>query len=108
MRAWKKQMASLPRHRQLEAERMQNTRQPIKIKKKKTSGYAIFCSEYRRKYATEDPGMQFSDISKQVAEDWRNCAESVKRTYEEKAQRFNEEEAPSIVSRRRAVSSFLM
>ena len=24
------------------------------------------CSEYRRKYATEDPGMQFSDISKQV------------------------------------------
>ena len=24
----------------------------------------------------------------QVAEDWRNCAESVKRTYEEKAQRF--------------------
>ena len=23
-------------------------------------------SEYRRKYATEDPGMQFSDISKQV------------------------------------------
>merc|ERR1719382_391525 len=42
MRAWKKQMASLPRHRQLEAERMQNTRQPMKIKKKKTSGYAIF------------------------------------------------------------------
>ena len=26
----------------------------------------IHCSEYRRKYATEDPGMQFSDISKQV------------------------------------------
>ena len=27
-----------------------------------------------------------------MAEDWRNCAESVKRTYKEKAQRFNVEE----------------
>ena len=85
-------MASLPRHKQLEAERIQNTRQPMKIKKKKTSGYAIFCSEYRRKYATEEPAMQFTDISKQVAEDWRTCDESVKRTYEDKAQRFNVEE----------------
>ena len=31
-----------------------------------TSLLSFHCSEYRRKYATEDPGMQFSDISKQV------------------------------------------
>ena len=34
----------------------------MKIKKKKTSGYAIFTSEQRRKYASEQPELQFSDI----------------------------------------------
>ena len=38
----------------------------MKIKKKKTSGYAIFCSEQRRQYAASQPDLQFSDISKKV------------------------------------------
>ena len=38
----------------------------LKIKKKKTSGYAIFCSEQRRQYASAQPDLQFSDISKKV------------------------------------------
>ena len=37
-------------------------RRIMKIKKKKTSGYAIFCSEQRRKYTGEQPDLQFSDI----------------------------------------------
>ena len=44
----------------VEAER--NRRRVMKIKKKKTSGYAIFCSEQRRKYTNEQPDLQFSDI----------------------------------------------
>jgi hypothetical protein len=38
----------------------------MKIRKKKTSGYAIFCSEVRRRYANESPDLQFADISKKV------------------------------------------
>jgi hypothetical protein len=64
----------------------------LKIRKKKTSGYAIFCSEFRRRYANENPELQFADISKKVAEDWRLCEESVRKEYEEKAQRYNAEE----------------
>ena len=90
MKSWKETMSSMPPHKQLEMERQK--RAPMKIKKKKTSGYAIFCSEYRRKYATEQPNMPFADISKQVAEDWRNCSEEARKGYEEKAQRFNTEE----------------
>jgi hypothetical protein len=41
-------------------------RNVMKIRKKKTSGYAIFCSEVRRRYANESPDLQFADISKKV------------------------------------------
>jgi hypothetical protein len=41
-------------------------RNMMKIRKKKTSGYAIFCSEVRRRYANESPDLQFADISKKV------------------------------------------
>lgn len=90
MKSWKETMSTMPAHKQMEMERQK--RAPMKIKKKKTSGYAIFCSEYRRKYATEQPNMPFADISKQVAEDWRSCTEETRKGYEEKAQRFNTEE----------------
>ena len=43
-------------------------------------------------YANESPDLQFADISKKVAEDWRLCDESVRKDYEEKAQRYNAEE----------------
>merc|ERR1719464_1169274 len=91
MKSWKETMQSIPKHQQLEYEQKQK-RTNMKIKKKKTSGYAIFCSEYRRKYAAENPQMQFSDISRKVAEDWRLVTDETRREYEEKAQRFNVEE----------------
>ena len=63
-----------------------------KIKKKRTSGYAIFCSEYRRKLAQEQPDLPFADISKTVADDWKMLSGEKRQSYENRAQRFNMEE----------------
>lgn len=63
-----------------------------KIKKKRTSGYAIFCSEYRRKLAQEQPDLPFADISKTVADDWKCLPSDKRQSYEKRAQRFNMEE----------------
>lgn len=63
-----------------------------KIKKKRTSGYAIFCSEYRRKLAQEQPDLPFADISKTVADDWKLLSMEKRTSYESRAQRFNMEE----------------
>jgi len=92
MKSWKETVSAIPKHKQLQMEQQQPRRRVMKIKKKKTSGYAIFTSEQRRKYASEQPELQFSDISKKVAEDWRLSSEEFKREYEEKAQRYNIEE----------------
>lgn len=63
-----------------------------KIKKKRTSGYSIFCSEYRRKLAQEQPDLTMADVSKTVADDWRLLSQDKKQQYEIRAQRFNTEE----------------
>ena len=63
-----------------------------KIKKKRTSGYSIFCSEYRRKLAQEQPDLPFADISKTVADDWKLLSSDKRQSYEKRAQKFNMEE----------------
>ncbi len=46
---------------------MENQQRTASIKRKRTSGYAVFCSEYRRKCQAETPHLQFSEISKKVS-----------------------------------------
>ena len=70
----------------------QQRMQMNKIKKKRTSGYSIFCSEYRRKLAQEQPDLPFADISKTVADDWKLLSGEKRQSYEMRAQRFNTEE----------------
>ena len=91
MRSYNETMKAIsPQKRQMieNQQRMQMN----KIKKKRTSGYSIFCSEYRRKLAQEQPDLPFADISKTVADDWRLLPQDKKETYERRAQRFNMEE----------------
>ena len=110
-------MKSLPDHKRRMIESQQRTNH---IKRKRTSGYAVFCSEYRRKcqvssadlkiivllikmennlhqnpilkLQAEDPQLAFSEISKKVAEEWRVIPNEKKRNYEARAQRYNQEE----------------
>ena len=91
MSAWKRAVSSLsPQKRQI-VENQQRASMN-KIKRKRTSGYNIFCSEYRRKLAQEQPDLPFSDVSKSVAEDWKNLSTDKRQSYEMRAQKFNSEE----------------
>ena len=63
MKNWTEAMRSLPEHKR---RMMENQQRTASIKRKRTSGYAVFCSEYRRKCQAETPNLQFSEISKKV------------------------------------------
>ena len=63
MKNWQEAMRSLPDHKR---RMMENQQRTANIKRKRTSGYAVFCSEYRRKCQAETPHLQFSEISKKV------------------------------------------
>ena len=64
MKNWQEAMRSLPDHKR---RMMENQQRTANIKRKRTSGYAVFCSEYRRKCQAETPHLQFSEISKKVS-----------------------------------------
>ena len=89
MKSWNETMKSLPEHKRRMVESQQRTNH---IKRKRTSGYAVFCSEYRRKCHAEDPQAQFSEVSRKVADEWRMISNEKKRSYEARAQRYNQEE----------------
>ena len=91
MKSWKAQMNAISPTKRRMLENQQKL-QGNKIKKKRTSGYSIFCSEYRRKLAQEQPDLSFADISKTVADDWRDLSQEKKNNYELRAQRYNAEE----------------
>ena len=63
MKNWTEAMRSLPDHKR---RMMENQQRTANIKRKRTSGYNVFCSEYRRKCQAETPHLQFSEISKKV------------------------------------------
>jgi len=60
------------------------------MKMKKTSGYAIFCAEYRKKHPemTSDS----SQFYREARSAWAQCSQEARNGYEEKAQRENIEE----------------
>ena len=91
MNAWRAQMNAITPQKRKMLESQQRM-QMNKVKKKRTSGYSIFCSEYRRKLSQEQPDLSFADISKTVADDWRDLTQEKKNSYEIRAQRFNQEE----------------
>ena len=91
MRSYNEQMKNMSPQKRAMVENQQRMNLN-KIKKKRTSGYAIFCSEYRRKLAQEQPDLPFADISKTVADDWKLLSMDQRTSYENRAQRFNMEE----------------
>uniref|UniRef100_A0A1I8PEL3 Protein polybromo-1 n=1 Tax=Stomoxys calcitrans TaxID=35570 RepID=A0A1I8PEL3_STOCA len=69
---------------------------PLSSKKTKTTkkcltGYILYSSEHRKGICTANPDASFGDISRMVGNEWKNLPSSVKQSWEDRAQRINEE-----------------
>ncbi|XP_051744118.1 HMG domain-containing protein 4a [Ctenopharyngodon idella] len=57
-----------------------------KDKKKNTTAYQVFCKEYRVNINAEQPGLVFGELSKKLAEVWKQLPEKDKLVWRQKAQ----------------------
>ncbi|XP_043091343.1 HMG domain-containing protein 4a isoform X1 [Puntigrus tetrazona] len=57
-----------------------------KPKKKNTTAYQVFCKEYRVNINAEQPGLVFGELSKKLAEVWKQLPEKDKLVWRQKAQ----------------------
>lgn len=57
-----------------------------KSKKKNTTAYQVFCKEYRVNINAEQPGLVFGELSKKLAEVWKQLPEKDKLVWRQKAQ----------------------
>uniref|UniRef100_A0A8C6NZ07 HMG-box containing 4 n=1 Tax=Nothobranchius furzeri TaxID=105023 RepID=A0A8C6NZ07_NOTFU len=55
-------------------------------KKKTTTAYQVFCKEYRVNINAEQPGLDFGELSKRLAEVWKAMPEKDKLVWRQKAQ----------------------
>ncbi|XP_075148339.1 protein polybromo [Haematobia irritans] len=62
-----------------------------KTTKKSLTGYILYSSEHRKGICTANPDASFGDISRMVGNEWKNLPSSVKQSWEDRAQRINEE-----------------
>ncbi|XP_042576714.1 HMG domain-containing protein 4a isoform X1 [Cyprinus carpio] len=71
-----------------------------KPKKKNTTAYQVFCKEYRVNINAEQPGLVFGELSKKLAEVWKQLPEKDKLVWRQKAQylqhKQNKAEAMSV------------
>ncbi|XP_076853332.1 HMG domain-containing protein 4a [Brachyhypopomus gauderio] len=57
-----------------------------KPKKKSTTAYQVFCKEYRVNINAEQPGLVFGELSKKLAEVWKQLPDKDKQVWKQKAQ----------------------
>ncbi|XP_041943619.1 HMG domain-containing protein 4a isoform X3 [Alosa sapidissima] len=57
-----------------------------KPKKKNATAYQVFCKEYRVNINAEQPGLVFGELSKKLAEVWKQLPEKDKLVWKQKAQ----------------------
>ncbi|NXX89776.1 HMGX4 protein, partial [Centropus bengalensis] len=73
------------KEREREKER-EKEREREKPKKKNMSAYQVFCKEYRTNIVSEHPGIDFGELSKKLAEVWKQLPEKDKLSWKQKAQ----------------------
>ncbi|XP_023647674.2 HMG domain-containing protein 4a isoform X1 [Paramormyrops kingsleyae] len=61
-------------------------REKEKPKKKNMTAYQVFCKEYRVNINAEQPGLVFGELSKKLAEVWKQLPEKDKQVWRQKAQ----------------------
>nr|XP_009942359.1 PREDICTED: HMG domain-containing protein 4 [Opisthocomus hoazin] len=78
-----------------------------KPKKKNMSAYQVFCKEYRTTIVSEHPGIDFGELSKRLAEVWKQLPEKDKLVWKQKAQylQHKQNKAEATTVKRKASSS---
>ncbi|EDW84391.1 uncharacterized protein Dwil_GK13168 [Drosophila willistoni] len=66
---------------------------PAKSAKKCLTGYILYSSEVRKSICQSNPDASFGDISRMVGNEWKNLPSSVKQSWEDRANKQNEETA---------------
>ncbi|XP_044297067.1 HMG domain-containing protein 4 isoform X1 [Varanus komodoensis] len=76
-------------------------------KKKNMSAYQVFCKEYRVNIVAEHPGIDFGELSKKLAEVWKQLPEKDKLVWKQKAQylQHKQNKAEATTVKRKATSS---
>ncbi|NWS98980.1 HMGX4 protein, partial [Mionectes macconnelli] len=82
-------------------------REREKPKKKNMSAYQVFCKEYRTTIVSEHPGIDFGELSKKLAEVWKQLPEKDKLIWKQKAQylQHKQNKAEATTVKRKASSS---
>uniref|UniRef100_A0A8B9Q8Q0 High mobility group protein 2-like 1 n=1 Tax=Apteryx owenii TaxID=8824 RepID=A0A8B9Q8Q0_APTOW len=80
---------------------------PPPPKKKNMSAYQVFCKEYRTTIVSEHPGIDFGELSKKLAEVWKQLPEKDKLIWKQKAQylQHKQNKAEATTVKRKASSS---
>ncbi|KAM5288866.1 HMG domain-containing protein 4 [Ctenodactylus gundi] len=78
-----------------------------KPKKKSMSAYQVFCKEYRVTVVADHPGLDFGELSKKLAEVWKQLPEKDKLIWKQKAQylQHKQNKAEATTVKRKASSS---
>ncbi|XP_005374713.1 PREDICTED: HMG domain-containing protein 4 isoform X3 [Chinchilla lanigera] len=78
-----------------------------KPKKKNMSAYQVFCKEYRVSIVADHPGIDFGELSKKLAEVWKQLPEKDKLIWKQKAQylQHKQNKAEATTVKRKASSS---
>ncbi|KYO36403.1 HMG domain-containing protein 4 [Alligator mississippiensis] len=76
-------------------------------KKKNMSAYQVFCKEYRATIVSDHPGIDFGELSKKLAEVWKQLPEKDKLSWKQKAQylQHKQNKAEATTVKRKATSS---
>ncbi|XP_036445325.1 HMG domain-containing protein 4a isoform X1 [Colossoma macropomum] len=78
-----------------------------KPKKKSMTAYQVFCKEYRLNINAEQPGLVFGELSKRLAEIWKQLPEKEKQVWKQKAQYLQHKQNKAEATTVRQKSSLL-
>uniref|UniRef100_A0A8C8SDW7 High mobility group protein 2-like 1 n=1 Tax=Pelusios castaneus TaxID=367368 RepID=A0A8C8SDW7_9SAUR len=92
---------------QSEKKKKREEKEKEKPKKKNMSAYQVFCKEYRVTIVSEHPGIDFGELSKKLAEVWKQLPEKDKLVWKQKAQylQHKQNKAEATTVKRKAASS---
>ncbi|XP_067315025.1 HMG domain-containing protein 4a isoform X2 [Pseudorasbora parva] len=78
-----------------------------KPKKKNMTAYQVFCKEYRVNINAEQPGLDFGELSKKLAEVWKQLPEKDKLVWRQKAQylQHKQNKAEAMTVKRKTLST---
>ncbi|XP_063450464.1 high mobility group protein B3-like [Pan paniscus] len=65
--------------------------------KRPPSGFFLFCSEFRPKIKSTNPGISIGDVAKKLGEMWNNLNDSEKQPYVTKAEKLKEKYEKDVV-----------